>query len=108
MKDGEESLSCDLSRLAVVLMLAAGAGSAVAQSSIDAAMKFVAAGKLKDAESMLRDLEKADPRNPEVQYRLGLVLLKQGKLEDALHSLESSAKLDPKFPFVWSALALVH
>ena len=71
-------------------------------------MKFAAAGKLEEAESILRDLERTDPRNADVQYRLGLILLKRGKPEDALHSLELASKLNPNFPFVWAALALVH
>ena len=46
-------------------------------------MQLVSTGKLAEAESMLLDLEKADPRNPQVEYRFGLVLLKEGKLEEA-------------------------
>jgi tetratricopeptide (TPR) repeat protein len=76
--------------------------------SIDKAMQLVSTGKLAEAESMLLDLEKADPRNPQVEYRFGLVLLKEGKLEEARLRLESAAKLDPKYPFVWSALGLLH
>src|SRR5437764_1127820 len=76
--------------------------------SIEKAMQLVSAGKLAEADSMLLDLEKADPRNPEVQYRFGLVLLKEGKLDAARLRLESAAKLDPKYPFVWSAIGLLH
>jgi tetratricopeptide (TPR) repeat protein len=76
--------------------------------TVDKAMQLVSAGKLAEAESMLLDLEKSDPRNPEIEYRFGLVLLKEGKLDDARRRLESAAKLDPKYPFVWSALGLLH
>src|SRR5260370_41813410 len=57
---------------------------------------------------MCPDLEKADSRNKEVEYRFGLVLLKEGKLDDARVRLEAAAKLDPKYPFVWSAIGLLH
>jgi len=51
---------------------------------------------------VLRDLQKAGTRNPEVRCRPGLVLLKRGNPEEALHSLEAASKLDPKLSFVWS------
>jgi tetratricopeptide (TPR) repeat protein len=89
---------------AAVLFLALAAQ----QVSVEKAMELVAAGRLDQAAAMLLDLEKADPRNAEVEYRFGLVLLKQGKLEDARPRLEAAAKLNPKYPFVWSALGLLH
>jgi len=97
-----------LSRFVVLLLLTLDAATGAAQSSVEAAMKFAAAGKLEEAESILRDLERTNGRNADVQYRLGLILLKRGKPEDALHSLELASKLNPNFPFVWAALALVH
>ena len=57
---------------------------------------------------MLLGLEKLDPRNPEIEYRFGLVLLKEGKLEDARLRLESVVSLDPKYPFISPALGLLH
>jgi tetratricopeptide (TPR) repeat protein len=76
--------------------------------TIEKAMQLVASGKVEQAASMLSELEKADPRNPEIAYRFGLVLLKQGKLEDARRRLESAAKLAPEQPFVGAALGLLH
>jgi tetratricopeptide (TPR) repeat protein len=90
------------------LLLTLAVAHADERPSIEKAMQLVSSGKLAEAESMLLDLEKADPRNPEVEYRFGLVLLKEGKLEDARRHLESAAKLDPKYPFVWSAIGLLH
>ena len=87
-----------MSKLAFFLLLTFAAAYAVQQASVKKAMELVTAGKLDQAASMLLDLEKADPRNPEIAYRFGLVLLKQGKLEDARLRLESAAKLDPKYP----------
>ncbi len=92
----------------VFLLLILRAVHAGQLPSIDRAMQLVSTGKLAEAESVLQDLEKADPRNPEVEYRLGLVLLKEGKLEEARRRMEVAAKLDPKYPFIWSALGLLH
>jgi len=93
--------------LSLLLLVSAGA-SAGERPSVEKAMELVSAAKLDEAESMLKELEKADQRNPEVEYRLGLVLVKQQKLEEARARLESAAALDPKRPFVWAALGLLH
>jgi tetratricopeptide (TPR) repeat protein len=71
-------------------------------------MQLVAAGKPDQAEPMLRALEKADPRNSELLFRFGLVLIKQGKLDEARVRLEAAATLDPKPPYVFAALGLLH
>jgi tetratricopeptide (TPR) repeat protein len=92
----------------VALLLTLAAARADERPSIEKAMQLVSAGKLAEADSMLLDLEKADSRNPEVEYRFGLVLLKEGKVDDARLRLESAAKLDPKYPYVWSAIGLLH
>ena len=93
---------------ALFLLLTLAIAHADERPSIEKAMQMVSTGKLAEADSMLLDLEKADPRNPEVEYRFGLVLLKEGKLDDARLRLESAAKLNPKYPFVWSAIGLLH
>jgi len=51
--------------LVLLLILAVAHGDE--RPSIEKAMQLVSAGKLAEAESMLLDLEKADPRNPEVE-----------------------------------------
>ena len=94
--------------LGKIVLLCVSFVAAHAQTGIDRAMELVAAGKLDMAASLLLDLEKADPRNAEIPYRLGLILLKQGKLEDARPRLESAVKLNPQHPFVRSALGLLH
>jgi tetratricopeptide (TPR) repeat protein len=95
-------------RAVTLLLTTLLAAHAAEQPSIEKAMQLVSAGKLAEAERMLLDLEKADPRNPEIEYRFGLVLIKDGKLDEARLRLESAAKIDPKYPFVWSALGLLH
>jgi tetratricopeptide (TPR) repeat protein len=71
-------------------------------------MKLVSLGRLDQAETMLRELERAAPGEFEIQYRLGLVLLRQGKLEDARPRLELARKLQPDVPVARAALALLH
>jgi len=53
---------------------------------------------------MLTTLERANPGDVEIQYRLGLVLLRNGKPKPALRRLESAAKRASD-PLVWLALA---
>lgn len=76
--------------------------------SLQKAIDLAATGQLDRAEQILISLEKAKPKDAEVQYNFGLVLLKQGRLEDAGRRLESAAKLDPQSPLVWLAVAQVR
>jgi tetratricopeptide (TPR) repeat protein len=97
-----------LKNLVLSLSLARSVCCFAQQPGVEKAMQLVAAGNLDQAASMLLELEKADPADFEVQYRLGLVLLKQGRLKEARGHVESAAKLNPKSPVVRAALALVH
>ena len=72
--------------------------------SAEEALRLAAAGRAAEAEQILLAMEKANPGDPEIQYRLGLVLLRNGKLAQARRRLESAAKLAPE-PLVWLALA---
>jgi len=95
--------------LATAFFLCALVGMAsAAAEGIDSALRLAAAGRFAEAEKILLALEKAEPQNSEVRYRLGLVLLRQQKLQDARARLESAAKLSPQSPLVWLALAQVR
>src|SRR5215467_9107050 len=72
--------------------------------SAEQAMRLVASGRATEAEQMLTTLERANPGDVEIQYRLGLVLLRNGKPKPALRRLESAAKRASD-PLVWLALA---
>ncbi len=72
--------------------------------SVEDAMRMVATGRLSDAEAALRTLSAKDPRDADVRYRLGLVLVKQKKLDDAARVLAESTRIDPNFVFAWLAL----
>ena len=75
-----------------------------AQPTVEEALRLIGVGQPAEAEKMLLGLEKARPGDPEVQYRLGLVLLRNGKPAAARPRLEAAAKLAPE-PVVWLALA---
>ncbi len=75
---------------------------------LDTALRLAGAGRFAEAENILLALEKAEPQNGDVRYRLGLVLLRQGKLQGAGVRLQAAAKLTPRSPLVWLALARVR
>jgi tetratricopeptide (TPR) repeat protein len=74
-------------------------------SAIAEALKLASAGNLQRAEEILTQLEKASPEHPEVQYRLGLVLLRQQKTAAAGERLEKAARLAPSSPLTWLGVA---
>jgi tetratricopeptide (TPR) repeat protein len=65
---------------------------------------LLASGRATEAEQMLERLAKARPNDPEVLYRLGLVLLRNGKPAPARARLTAATKLAPE-PLIWLALA---
>jgi tetratricopeptide (TPR) repeat protein len=76
-------------------------------ASVAEALRLAAEGRSDEAEQMLANLNRADSGNPEIQYRYGLLLLRNGKLAAARQQLESAARLAPD-PLVWLALAQVR
>ena len=75
------------------------------ESSIAEAMKLASSGNLQRAEEILLQLEKTHPKHWEVQYRLGLVLLRQQKTAPAGVRLEEAVRLAPRSPLVWLGAA---
>ncbi|MGH9674299.1 MAG: tetratricopeptide repeat protein [Bryobacteraceae bacterium] len=69
------------------------------------AMKLASAGRMASAEKMLAGLKQAYPKDPEIRYRLGVVLLRQRKLAEAESELEVAAVLSPATPLAWLGLA---
>ncbi len=82
-----------------------GQAPASLESSIREAIQQAASGNLQRAEQMLLELEKAHPEQPEVLYRLGVILLRQQKTEAAGERLEKAARLAPGSPLVWLGAA---
>ena len=63
---------------------------------IDAA---VSAGKLEQAESMLREVISEKPQSAKAQYELGQVLARQARYTDAQIALNKAKELDPSLKF---------
>jgi tetratricopeptide (TPR) repeat protein len=76
-----------------------------ARQAMAEAVELVSRGELATAEMALRKLEREYPGDGELQYRLGLVLLRQGKPSEAKDRLESAIKLMPESPQAWLAVA---
>jgi tetratricopeptide (TPR) repeat protein len=75
------------------------------ESGLEEAMKLASSGDLPRAEAMLLQLETAHPEHWEVQYRLGLVMLRRQKTAPAGERLEKAARLAPGSPLVWLGAA---
>src|SRR5262245_41916351 len=85
------------------------AGSAFAQEmTVEDALRMAAQGHLAEAESALHALAAKNPRDGDIRYRLGLVLLKQKKMDEAARVLEEATRIEPGFVFGWLALGDVH
>lgn len=90
------------------LALMVATALAAAQSAADQfreAMSLAGAGKIAEAEQILRVLEAAHPKEFEIRYRLGLVLLRAGKAKEAVSQLESATALQPGSGLAWISLA---
>jgi len=85
------------------------AGAIFAQEvSVEDALRMAAQGRLPEAETALRALAAKNPRDGDLRYRLGLVLLKQKKIGEAAQALEEAAQIEPDFVFAWLALGDVR
>ena len=52
----------------------------------------------------MRALAAKEPRDADLRFRLGLVLVKQNRLDDAVKVLKEATRIDPTFGFAWLAL----
>jgi tetratricopeptide (TPR) repeat protein len=89
--------------LTVLSFLAAAQGAQLAES-----MRLAASGDLERARNLLIQLKQSHPGDPEIRYRLGLVLLRQRNFQQAESELEAAARLKPDSPMVWLGLAQVR
>ena len=69
------------------------------------AMQLAASGRFADAEASLRALAIAQPKIFEVQYRLGLILLRQDKAKEAAVRFQSAIDLTLSSALAWAGLA---
>lgn len=76
--------------------------------SVDAALRMAADGRLPEAEAALRAIAARAPRDADVRFRLGLVLLKETKFEEAAVALTEATNLEPRSVLAHLALGDVR
>ncbi|GAB4231701.1 MAG: hypothetical protein Kow00109_03970 [Acidobacteriota bacterium] len=64
-------------------------------------------GRLHEAETQLKRLERGRPEDPRILYLQGILLLRQGREGDALRYFEQVRELDPGDPATLGQLALI-
>ena len=84
--------------IAIALMLAAPA--AWAEPSVAQVTQAIQAGRLDQAQSMMREVLVAHPQSAEAQYVEARILARQGHWTDAAAALQKSEQLAPGMPFV--------
>jgi tetratricopeptide (TPR) repeat protein len=65
---------------------------------LNLAVVLIARGDPAEAEGLLREALRYDPKLPQAHYQLGVLLEKRGNYSDALQSLKQAAELDPTYP----------
>ncbi len=76
-----------------------------AEAEFARAMQLAASGRFAEAEASLRALAIAQPKIFEIQYRLGLILLRQDKAKEAAIRFQSAVDLTPSSALAWAGLA---
>ena len=84
--------------IAIALMLAAP--TAWAEPSVAQVTQAIQAGRLDQAQSMMREVLVAHPQSAEAQYVEARILARQGHWTDAAAALQKSEQLAPTMPFV--------
>ena len=77
---------------------------------IDQALSHQGSGRLKEAEQLYRKVLAAQPRHPEANHNLGVLLLEQNRMQDALRHLKISLDAEPRDGQAWVSYidALIH
>ena len=69
---------------------------------------YLAQGKWPDAEKYLKNAAKINASNPDLHYKLGVVLHQQGKLEEAIPCYQQAIQLQPNYPEAHSNLGVIY
>ncbi len=85
-----------ISIAAILISLSMLAHALPSPQDIDAA---VSAGKLEQAESMLREVIRKKPQSAKAQYELGQVLARQARNSEAQIALNKAKEIDPSLKF---------
>src|SRR5688572_17320541 len=78
------------------------------KNTLDAALEHQRAGRLDDAEAIVRRLLAANPANAAALHALGLIALERGDVANALDLVEEATELEPSSALFMSNLAAVH
>jgi tetratricopeptide (TPR) repeat protein len=65
---------------------------------LNLAVVLMARGNPVEAEGLLREAMRYDPKLPQAHYQLGALLEKRGNYSDAIRSLKKAADIDPTYP----------
>lgn len=77
---------------------------------IDHAVRMHAAGRGEEAEALYRSVLSKQPRHPEANHNLGVLLLERNRLAEALGHLKAALEADPRDGQLWVSYvdALLH
>jgi len=78
--------------------------------AIDQAFQHQANGRLQEAEALYRQVLAAQPRHPEANHNLGVLLLEMNRMQEAVGYLKAALEADPADGQVWVSYidALIH
>jgi len=78
--------------------------------AIDQALQQQAGGRLQEAERLYRSVLAAEPRHPEANHNLGVVLLELNRTQEALTHLKTALDAEPRDGQLWVSYidALIH
>ncbi len=79
-----------------------------AREKIDFADRFIMAGNYEEAQKMLEESIRLDPRNPTAHYYMGITRFYMGEYPQAEKDLRESLRLKEKNPDAHNALGLVY
>jgi tetratricopeptide (TPR) repeat protein len=75
---------------------------------LDDAIRALEQGRLREGQTILESLRRAEPDNPDVLYNLGMCYSEQGKLEASIEVLERCIELAPDHVNAYAALGFSY
>jgi len=78
--------------------------------TVDQALSHQSSGRLQEAERLYRTVLAAQPRHPEANHNLGVLLLEQNRMQEALRHLKTALDAEPGDGQTWVSYidALIH
>src|SRR4051794_8683821 len=85
----------NICRIAVVV-LACGSAGAQQKSRVEAAWGLIAKGQRSEAVTLLRDVIRTEPRNPDARLLLGSLAMEDGDRSESISQLDEAVELLPR------------